>query len=92
MTRILFAPFSILAGLIAGAIGKKLFERVWSLIEDSEAPSAEHREIEVWKLIAALALEGMIFRAVRGLVDHASRRAFFRLTGTWPGQERPEPE
>jgi hypothetical protein len=47
MTRILFAPFSILAGLIAGAVGKKLFERVWSLIEDSEAPSPEHREIEV---------------------------------------------
>jgi hypothetical protein len=92
MTRILFAPFSILAGVIAGALGKKLFERVWSLIEDSEAPSPKHREIDVWKLIAALALEGLIFRAVRGLVDNASRRAFFRLTGTWPGEEHPEPE
>lgn len=43
MTRILFAPFSILASLIAGALGKKLFERVWSLIEDSEPPSPKHR-------------------------------------------------
>ena len=92
MRRILFAPFSILAGLIAGAIGRKLFDRVWLLIEDAEAPSPKDREIELWKLIAALALEGMIFRAVRGLVDQASRRAFFRLTGTWPGEERPEPE
>lgn len=92
MTRILLAPFTILAGLIAGAVGKKLFERVWSLIDDSEPPSPEHREIEVWKLAAALALEGAIFRAIRGLVDNASRRAFFRLTGSWPGEKRPAPE
>ena len=92
MTRLLFAPFSIAAGLIAGAVARKLFDRVWSLIEDSEPPSPEHREIQVWKLIASLALEGMIFRAVRGLVDYASRRGFFKLTGVWPGEERPEPE
>ena len=24
--------------------------------------------------------------------DHYSRRAFERTTGTWPGEERPEPE
>jgi hypothetical protein len=69
MTRILFAPFSILAGLIAGALGKKLFERVWSLIEDSEAPSPEHREIEVWKLIATRADAG---QAALGLPNKVS--------------------
>jgi hypothetical protein len=35
-------------------------------------------------------LEGAIFRAVRGVFDHGSRQAFSRLTGSWPGEERPE--
>ena len=29
---------------------------------------------------------------IRGFVDHHSRRAFAGLTGTWPGQQEPEPE
>jgi hypothetical protein len=41
-------------------------------------------------LAVALALEGAIFRVIRGLVDRGSRRGFMRLTGTWPGEERPD--
>jgi Protein of unknown function (DUF4235) len=92
MARILFAPLSITAGLIAGLLGRKLFEGAWGLIDDEEPPDAEHREI-VWpKLIAALAIEGAIFRLVKGLVDHGARSTFQRATGTWPGEEAPEPE
>jgi hypothetical protein len=92
MARVLFVPFSIAAGLIAGLLGRKLFERAWSLIDDEEPPDAEHREI-VWpKLLAALAIEGAIFRVVKGLVDHGARSSFQRATGTWPGEEAPEPE
>jgi hypothetical protein len=42
-------------------------------------------------LLLALALEGAIFRAVRGAFDHGARQLFSRLTGTWPGEEEPEP-
>jgi hypothetical protein len=43
-------------------------------------------------LVAALLFEGAIFRLVKGLTDHGARRAFARTTGTWPGEEEPEPE
>jgi hypothetical protein len=33
-------------------------------------------------------LEGAIVRLLRGGVDHASRRGFARLTGSWPGEEK----
>lgn len=89
---ILFKPVSILAGLVAGLIAKKLFEQGWGLVNDVEPPDAEHREVELPKLILALLLEGAIFTVVRGLIDHASRRAFARYTGVWPGEERPEVE
>jgi Protein of unknown function (DUF4235) len=92
MARVLFAPLSIAAGLIAGLLGRKLFEGAWGLIDDEEPPDAEHREIAWPKLIAALAVEGAIFRLVKGLVDHGARSAFQRATGTWPGEEAPEPE
>ena len=89
--KFLFLPFSIAAGLIAGFLSKKLFDGVWRLVDDEEAPEAEHKEISIAKLVLALGIEGAIFRAVRGLVDHGARRSFYNVTGSWPGDEAPEP-
>jgi hypothetical protein len=90
--KFLFLPISIAGGLIAGLIGKKIFEKVWGLVDEEEAPEPKHREIPYAKLAIALLVEGAIFRLVRGLFDHEARRAFARATGSWPGEERPEPE
>ena len=90
--KIAFTPFSIVLGLIAGLVGKKIFEQIWGLIDDEEPPDAKHRDIKYTKLVAALLFEGAIFRLVKGLTDHGARRAFARTTGTWPGEEEPEPE
>jgi Protein of unknown function (DUF4235) len=88
--KLLFLPFSIVSGLIAGFLSKKVFDGVWQLVDDEEAPEAEYKEISIAKLALALALEGAIFRAVRGLVDHQARKGFYNLTGSWPGDEAPE--
>jgi hypothetical protein len=88
--KILFTPISVIAGVLAGLIGKKVFERLWGLIDDEEPPGPQHREVSWPKLVAALALEGAIFRLVKGLADRGARRAFATGTGTWPGEERPE--
>jgi hypothetical protein len=90
--RFIFAPIGIVAGLIAGIAGKKAFEKLWGVVDDQEPPHPEHREIEWPRLVAALAVEGAIFRLVKGLVDHGARRSFAGLTGSWPGEERPEVE
>lgn len=88
----LFKPVSILGGLAAGLLAKKVFEKGWGLIDDQEPPDAEHREINMPKMILALMLEGAIFTLTRGLIDHAARVGFARYTGVWPGEERPEVE
>lgn len=41
-------------------------------------------------LAAAMALEGAIFRATRALADRGARMAYYRLTGSWPGEEERE--
>jgi hypothetical protein len=90
--KYLFLPFSIIAGLIAGMIGNKLFEAIWSAIDEQEPPSSQHREIDLKKMLIAEALQGAIFRVTRKLVDHEARRAFAGTVGTWPGEERPDAE
>ncbi|HEX2128522.1 MAG TPA: DUF4235 domain-containing protein [Solirubrobacterales bacterium] len=90
--KVLFIPVSIAGGILAGLIGKKAFERVWGLVDDQEPPDAQHRDVSYPKMVVALALEGAIFRAARGVFDHEARRGFARLTGRWPGEQAPDPE
>ena len=90
MSKILFMPFSVLGGFLAGKIATSAFERIWGLVDDRESPEPDQRGVKWPKLIAALALEGAIFRAVRGAFDRGARELFHRLTGSWPGGEAPK--
>jgi Protein of unknown function (DUF4235) len=92
VTKLLFIPVSLLGGLAAGALSRKLFDQIWGLIDADEPPESKHRDVPWGKLIAAAILQGAIFRGVKAATDHFSRVAFARTTGTWPGKERPEPE
>ena len=92
MLKVLFIPVSVVGGLIGGFLGKKLFDQIWGMIDEEEPPGREHRDVPWWKVIVALALEGAIFRVARGVVDRGSRQAFYRVTGSWPGEAEPEPE
>ena len=56
--KILFAPVGIISGLIAGQIGKKIFDQVWGVIDDREPPEAEHRYASWGKVLLAAALQG----------------------------------
>ena len=90
--KFVFTPVSLILGLIAGLVGKKIFEKIWGLVDDEEPPKPEHREFSWPKLVTALVVEGAIFRLVKGLTDHGARTGFAKLTGSWPGEERPEAE
>jgi len=90
--KLLFIPFSVIGGLIAGILGKKVFEGVWGVIDNEEPPEPEHRDASWAKVVIAAALEGAIFRATRAAVDRGSRIAFANTVGSWPGEERPDPE
>jgi hypothetical protein len=90
--KYLFMPISIVAGVLAGLLGRKIFDQVWGLIDEEEPPNSKHLEISWPKLLVAGAVQGAIFRAVKQATDHGTRRAFMGVTGSWPGEERPEPE
>ncbi len=88
MSKLIFRPVSIVAGLLAGLVGKKLFQGLWKALDEHEPPKPEERPVPIGMLALALAIEGALFRLVKGLAEHGSRHAFSQLTGSWPG-ERP---
>jgi uncharacterized protein DUF4235 len=91
--KLVFTPFSIALGLVAGIAGREVFEHVWGLIDKDEPHHPQHREAGGRaKLVGALLLEGAIFRLARGLADHGARQGVASIAGSWPGEERPERE
>lgn len=88
----LFKPLAMVWGLLAGMVAKKVFTRLWGLVDDQDAPQPKHREVPLGTLALALLLEGAVTRLVRGMADHGLRQGMVRLTGSWPGPERPEDE
>lgn len=90
--KVIFVPVGILAGLGAGFAAQKGFERIWAAFDDEDPPEVEDRVVSYPKLIAALALEGAIFRLVKGMVDRGARVGFASTTGVWPGEDNTAPQ
>lgn len=90
MSKILFAPLGMFGGLIAGLIGKRLFNAAWAMVDEDEPPQAGDREAAWSRVVLALLLQGAIFRASRGVVDRVMRKGFSYLTGYWPGERKPK--
>ncbi|MGA9856249.1 MAG: DUF4235 domain-containing protein [Solirubrobacteraceae bacterium] len=90
MGKLAFTPFSVGSGLVAGFAGRRLFSLLWGLVDDEEPPRPEHREVPWGKLAIAVTLEAAVFALTRAAVDHGARQAFYRATGSWPGDESPD--
>jgi len=88
--NLIFRPIGIILGIVAGMGARKVFDFIWDKVDDEEAPNPEHRDVNWVKFVAAMIVQGAIFRLIRGFVDHHSRRGWALVTGTWPGQEEPE--
>jgi hypothetical protein len=90
--KLLYKPFGIILGIIAGLIGRQIFNFVWGRIDEEEPPEATTEEAPVAKVIIAAALQGAIFAAVRAAVNRSGAKGYAHLTGVWPGERRPDPE
>lgn len=90
--KLLYRPFGIVIGLIAGYLSKSVFNLVWAKIDDEEAPKATIRETSWPKVLIAAAVQGVVFQTVRAAVNRAGASGFEYLTGVWPGEHRPDPK
>jgi hypothetical protein len=83
--KLLYKPFGLVVGILAGIISRKLFNRIWNLIDDEDPPKANTADTSWVKLISATALQAITFNVVRAAVERAGAKGFERLTGVWPG-------
>jgi uncharacterized protein DUF4235 len=87
--KLLYKPFAMVCGLIAGAFSRRIARALWGLVDD-EAPPTPTTEQAPWsKVLGAAAIEGLAFSVTRAAVDRLGARGFAHLFGTWPGERTP---
>ncbi len=84
--KLLYKPFGIASGLVGGAISNALFGVVWKKVaHDDDRPNATDQQRSVAEVLAAAALQGLVFAVVKAAIDRGGARVFAKLTGEWPG-------
>lgn len=88
--KLLYKPFGIIGGILAGLVAKRLFDRLWGLVDKQEPPEPTTQDASLAKVLGAAALEGVTFKVTRAAIDRAGARGFAHLTGSWPGDKEPD--
>ena len=89
---LIYKPFGILLGILAGLVGKRLFNFAWTKIDDEDPPKGTTEHAPWVKIVGAAALQGVIFKVTRVVVDRYGAIGWTYLTGSWPGEKRPDPD
>jgi len=88
--KLVYKPFGIVIGILAGILSKKIFEAVWGVFDKEEPPRPTTLETTWPKVLGAAVVQGVTFKVTRAVVDRAGAAGYARLTGTWPGKEKTE--
>ncbi len=90
--KLLYKPFGLVVGIIAGILAKQVFNQVWGKIDELEPPNATTQETSWGKVLGAAAVQGATFGVTKAAVNRSGAKGFHWLTGIWPGDKRPEKE
>jgi hypothetical protein len=81
--RSLSLVVSVLGGILAGAV----FKKVWAVVSgEEEAPEATSPDYSTKEVLIVAAVQGAIFAVVKAAVDRAGAKGIKKITGTDPGR------
>lgn len=83
--KLLYKPFSIVAGVIGAKVGQSVFKTLWARVDGGKPPKPTLEETTMVKVMAAATLEAAAVSGARAVATRASARSFQYLTGYWPG-------
>jgi len=89
MTKLLYRLMTLVISVLSGMLAGAIFKRVWKVAAgEEEAPAATDVQRGWREVLTAAALQGAIFALVKAAVDRATAEGTRKLTGVWPGDDR----
>jgi hypothetical protein len=89
VTKVLYKPFGLLFSVLGGIVAGAIFKRVWGVAADEEEAPKATDETKGWReVVVAAAAQGAVFGGVKALIDRAGATGFAHLTGSWPGRSK----
>jgi hypothetical protein len=92
LVGLIYKPIGIFLGIVAGLLGKRIFNFAWTKIDDEDPPKGTTEVAPMAKIVGAAALQGVIFKVTRVIVVRYGAVGWRYLTGVWPGEKRPDPD
>ena len=87
MAKVLYKPFGLLFSVLGGIVAGAIFKRIWGAAgNEEEAPKATDATKGWGEVVIAAAAEGAVFGSVKALIDRAGATGFAHVTGSWPGR------
>jgi hypothetical protein len=88
MTKLLYKIVAVLVSVLGGMLAGAIFKKVWKLAAgEDEAPKATDADRGWPEVLTAAAVQGALFAVLRAAVDRAAATGTEKLTGSWPGDE-----
>lgn len=86
--KTLYRPLSLAVSILGGLLAGALFKKIWqSIADEDEAPTADQPDRN-WKEVAtAAAIQGAVTGGVKAIVDRGALKGFEKATGVWAGEE-----
>jgi hypothetical protein len=87
MIKLLYKPAGMLVSVLGGVIAGAIFKRVWKVAAgEDDAPEATDAQRGWREVLLAAALQGAIFGLVKAVVDRGAAEGTRKVTGVWPGE------
>ena len=84
MIKLLYKPLSLLISVLSGVLAGAIFKKVWQLAAgEDEAPEATDAQRGWREVLLAATLQGAIFALVKAAVDRGAAEGTRKLLGVW---------
>ena len=80
--KILYRPLSMLISVLGGILAGAVFKKVWAAVSgEEEAPEATSPDYSTKEVLVAAVVQGAVFAGVKAAVDRAGAKGFKKVTG-----------
>lgn len=86
--KILYRPIGLTSSVLGGLLASVIFKKVWQRVtpgDPSDPPKALQTEYPLKMILLAAIIQGAIYSLVKTIIDRGGARAFQRWSGEWPG-------